>query len=684
MRIINRQTCDNVTRALGEASKLLDDDRIILATQAGVIGCQHWHKPKTARWHLIMDEAPNLWWHRELRLEDHYDELFDLIDYTPVGVNYALVEPKDVARLERVASCEADDEMNDLLADPAARILDPDWQVYVSTEQIERIKNGKRNARLSMCGVLDTHVFERFETVTFLGANLEQSVAYRLLTQQGVTFKPHTGIMVHLTQDRFPGSQVEVIYCTEDRWSKQRRDTSVKMNDGRTLTIGEAIIEAAMQEVGEESFVYLQNKDKDIEDDDNSSLANRGVKLPHSSHGLNDFGDINNGVVIPALLPMPVVFGFFDDICHLNSDEVVASICHEQVHQALGRLIRDMKSPDHKKLICADRAAADYVAACYPGAIIRAATQLFQLADAPQRGRPKLYASHAEQMAEFRSKHKAELCRQLRSVNGGCDENIYLSNEFVTPQSGAQLGGSFIPNIYSRPRMNSEGAIAAADFMDWIAQLHGRRCAKHEAALWSPAEFVDKPDVETHRGNANITRMWGIWIDAENGDLMPDELAEMFPQWQMVAYNSASSTISDPRYRSVIPTTAALTPDVHREIMRQIEKSLNKRGYYSKKQLAKRAERGLGGKAHGFDISKFTPCSMFYLPAQAVAGDEHSFFLRYEGGARKPIDPWHYVQHSILDHRPEPRPPEPVSKSVPVQSAPTSDERLRRARQEMA
>ena len=287
VRIINRQTCDNVTRALGEASKLLDDDRIILATQAGVIGCQHWHKPKTARWHLIMDEAPNLWWHRELRLEDHYDELFDLIDYTPVGVNYALVEPKDVARLERVASCEADDEMNDLLADPAARILDPDWQVYVSTEQIERIKNGKRNARLSMCGVLDTHVFERFETVTFLGANLEQSVAYRLLTQQGVTFKPHTGIMVHLTQDRFPGSQVEVIYCTEDRWSKQRRDTSVKMNDGRTLTIGEAIIEAAMQEVGEESFVYLQNKDKDIEDDDNSSLANRGVKLPHSSHGLD-------------------------------------------------------------------------------------------------------------------------------------------------------------------------------------------------------------------------------------------------------------------------------------------------------------------------------------------------------------------------------------------------------------
>jgi hypothetical protein len=34
-----------------------------------------------------------------------------------------------------------------------------------------------------------------------------------------------------------------------------------------------------------------------------------------------------------------------------------------------------------------------------------------------------------------------------------------------------------------------------------------------------------------------------------------------------------------------------------------IRQALNRRGYYDKKQLAKRAEKGLSGKCHGFDPS---------------------------------------------------------------------------------
>ena len=41
----------------------------------------------------------------------------------------------------------------------------------------------------------------------------------------------------------------------------------------------------------------------------------------------------------------------------------------------------------------------------------------------------------------------------------------------------------------------------------------------------------------------------------------------MFPHLTMVMYNSASSTIDAPRWRAVIPTTCAMTIDVHRDIL---------------------------------------------------------------------------------------------------------------------
>ena len=130
----------------------------------------------------------------------------------------------------------------------------------------------------------------------------------------------------------------------------------------------------------------------------------------------------------------------------------------------------------------------------------------------------------------------------------------------------------------------------------------------------------------------------------------------MFPHLTMVMYNSASSTKDAPRWRAVIPTTCAMTIDVHRDILMQLMKALNRRGYYSKKQLEKRAQRGLGGKLHGFDPSKFAACSLFYLPVQAAAGRDASFFMTFDGGKRQAINPYEWIDKTIIDHRPEPEP----------------------------
>jgi hypothetical protein len=200
--------------------------------------------------------------------------------------------------------------------------------------------------------------------------------------------------------------------------------------------------------------------------------------------------------------------------------------------------------------------------------------------------------------------------------------------------------------------------LTVSDFVALLRDLHDRITPKNDAFLWSPAEFDPDMASDTSRGLANIRAIWGIWLDCDGGDLCPVEFAAMFPHLTLVMYNSASSTMDAPRWRAVIPTTCAMTIDVHRDILMQLMKALNHRGYYSKKQLEKRAQRGLGGKLHGFDPSKFAACSLFYLPVQAAAGRDASFFmtLMAVNGRRstRTVD-----RQDIIDHRPQPE-PEPV------------------------
>jgi hypothetical protein len=121
---------------------------------------------------------------------------------------------------------------------------------------------------------------------------------------------------------------------------------------------------------------------------------------------------------------------------------------------------------------------------------------------------------------------------------------------------------------------------------------------------------------------------------------------------------------------------------VHRDILMQLMKALNRRGHYSTKQLEKRAQRGLGGKLHGFDPSKFAACSLFYLPVQAAAGGNASFFMTFDGGRRQAINPYEWIDKTIIDHRPqqEPEPVQTLRHPMPDTECP----RLRRMRELIA
>jgi hypothetical protein len=192
-------------------------------------------------------------------------------------------------------------------------------------------------------------------------------------------------------------------------------------------------------------------------------------------------------------------------------------------------------------------------------------------------------------------------------------------------------------------------------FIAGLRDLHRRvLAAKEDSGLFSPAHFEADKAAGTRRGLDNITHLRGIWLDNDGGDLSYQEFASFFPYLRMAIWNTYSSTPEKPRWRVFIPTTCAMSLEVYGLMMDQIEKMLNKQGYWSKKQLEKKP--GIRSrKTHGFDESKFNGASLFYLPCQAK-DPSHSFFIDHNDPMRGPLDLHQWIESCIVDLRPEPEP----------------------------
>jgi hypothetical protein len=183
---------------------------------------------------------------------------------------------------------------------------------------------------------------------------------------------------------------------------------------------------------------------------------------------------------------------------------------------------------------------------------------------------------------------------------------------------------------------------------------------KQDNILLSSATFDATLSEDTSRGKANVRYIRGLWLDNDGGDLSYGEFAKLFPRLRMVCMNTFSTAPGNERYRVFIPTTHAMTVAVQTEIMGQIERIANNAGYFSDKQIERSRNRA-GMQKHGFDLSKFVPNSLFYAPSQA-SDPAHSFFKEFKGDGREALDPYFYVNTSILNEPDE----EPVTVPMPV------------------
>jgi hypothetical protein len=666
----------NVARELADHTKASSSGGVLFVTHAALTQSTYWHR--RSDWHLIVDEAPQVFYHAEFTLPERYDVLLPALEVDPYNIRYSQVLPGDIALLDKMGGNRKRDQVHALFQEFAAKLTSNRWEMFVLSEQWERFQSQRiTDGKLLVFGLLDRIVFVGFATTTIMSANLERTVAFRYLVDGGFTFRPHKAIMSRLRYNRHTNGKLLTIHyaCKDGNWSKHKRDRKVEIG-GETCSVNDLIISGALEVFGDEPFVWLANKDIEGQD----PFGGRGVKLPHTSHGLNAYQHIHNAAVLAALNPTPALYAFLDEVGHLDSVEVRQAVYHEAVYQAAGRISsRNLADETSKHIVVADRVAAEALAELYPGAHLRRLPFADLLPQIGRPGRRRLHACDADRVAAHRQQHKARLLAELDEVNGraGVTESPY-SYKVNSLHRTCALGGSVFTDIYSRCALDHAGSINCGDFVQWLAELHGREVAKEDAFLWSPAEFDPNKATGTCRGLANITAIWGVWLDADGGDLSIDEFAAMFPHLTMVIYNSYSSRPEAPRWRVVIPSTCAMTIDVHADIVGQIAKSLNRRGYFSRNQLEKRAAKGQDGKCHGFDTSKFTASSLFYLPAQAAAGRDASFFLMFQDSKRQPIDPFRWIDHSIIDKRPVPEPEavQPPSNDNAPQRATPKDPKL--------
>ena len=217
--------------------------------------------------------------------------------------------------------------------------------------------------------------------------------------------------------------------------------------------------------------------------------------------------------------------------------------------------------------------------------------------------------------------------------------------------SSTKISGTIFSSLYQSAGTLVEG-MNLDEFIEELKRCHNNVVeTKTDNNLISPSVFDLGLSETTDRGRDNVVYATGIWLDNDGGDLTPEEFRKLFPDLKILFFNTYSSSPEKQKYRVVLTTTDSMSADEYSLITHFIIQHLEDCGFYDDETAPKMEENGLTVKRHGFDMTKLTAESLFYLPCQAE-NPKNSFFIEYEG--------------TILD-------PKKWLKSIEIQSPKTPD-----------
>jgi hypothetical protein len=634
---------------------------IVFITHSAFLRLPYLHRRQS--WIVICDEIPDVDVYAEFNLPQNHALLTPHLRLERFDNQYGIAFAKDdasAALLRRIAQNADGDDVWRQFEGFAHRVTSDHWTVHVLDYQFRNLIDGQGDQRkLITYSLLRPTIFDGFVKVIVAGACFKESLLYRMWLAQGLRFSPFNA---KLRYDRHQnGHLVTIGYVAEQDWSKDLRD---KRLDG--VRLFDKIVEEVEMEFGDQPFTWMANKDE-RDDVFDKSIATR---LPNTPHGLNEYQHIDNCVVLSALNPPPAHFSFMAarGVC---GDELRTAHYRQAAYQAVMRgSIRDPQSTAPKTVIVMDRSTAVWLADLFPGAKVAHLDGGFVIPPKKVGGRPRVHADSAARTARYRRDQERKLKAELDFVNGTdvifgpypnlakevwsqmseakglCDETTLIRGSFVTY-------GTAYGSLYDKEPLDHVGLSDDDSFIAGLRGFHERVLLdKADSGLFSPAHFDPDMTGETSRGLANVRHLRGVWLDNDGGDLTHLEFVRLLPRLRMVVFNTYSSTPAKPRWRAFIPTTHAMSTEVHRLVMRQIMDTVKKAGFHDQKALNKNP-RIKSRKSHGFDLSKLVASSLFYLPCQAKHPGA-SFFEDHNGGDRQALNPFEWIEGLTIHDRPEP------------------------------
>jgi hypothetical protein len=647
---------------------------VLLVTHSAFERIPYFHD--RGKWHVVMDEAPAAEFVFEFNLADTHTIFSGAVEVRPFDAEYGQMEVRDRSLISGIARNRNGDEMYSRLSTLANRLLSPHWRVFTPEANWFAMLDGRGDAerrKLRVHGILSPSLLDGFASATVLCAAFRQTLLYRLWAEQGVQFSPDKLITPDLRYRQHPnGHLLRISYLTAESWSKRFRDRP--LDDGSGQVMGEAI-RRIQAEFGNEQFVWLGNKD--VPDD--IFRSPQAIRLPQVAHGRNDWDKLHNAVILSALNPPTSHFKFLERF-GVSADEAREAIFWQAAYQAGTRIsTRKPDDPHPKHIVVPDRDTALFIHEQFPGApdpTPLGGSVLGAKKGTP--GRPRLHPSNAEKQAAYRRRKREEREVAAAMVNGVVAESLGPEMQAVADHLRAtapefqgkaamhvsSLMGTVYADIWSKQPLDHVDRADADEFIRHLRGMSGRTVeAKEDSGLITPEIMDPEKSDETSRGLANVRAIWCIWLDFDGGEMTPEDLAHLFPRLRITAFNTHSSTPEAPRWRAFIPTTKAMTRDIHERVLGDLVHVMENAGWFSVEQIAEGRKNARG--AHGLDESKFNAASMFYLPCRARAGEEASFFLDFADERRSPLDVEAAIAHPVVAERePEASPPAPAATIV--------------------
>jgi hypothetical protein len=538
----------------------------------------------------------------------------------------------------------------------AQTLLNKHYDSFVNTNAFQKLKDGDKT-KLSFFSIMMPTVLDGFSSVTLASANFQDSFAYQLWNRLGVDFSEDKKMASLLRfQKHTNGHLITIKYAIENNWSKKLRDSIIKHDTDDETTYLDAYVAGIKAEFPDVFFAYQANKDVS-----QNVFGENGHRLPNVPHGLNTFSHINNIAFLSSLNPHPEVFAFLKTF-GINKEAVRRAIYYQGGYQSVLRTsIRDPNNKEQKTDIVPDRGLAEYLHERFPNSKLeKLNTAIPDEIETNKPGRPRKHQSDKDRKAQYRQRQKQKILNDLLVLQPVPYDSNQLEIEQTQPGIGDKKGirrtlyTHFVPDppmtitVYENINTNTPtGYVHRDNFEDFIFDLnywHRRQLKNKESNfLISPAIFDPSHphrDGNQRRGRNNIRYLQHIWLDFENGELKPDEIANLFPHLRLVIFNTFNNTNDKPRFRVVFPTTQSITPEAYEILWDNIASKIEDAGFWVFKKKPHLRSSGL-------DVSKRSPTSLFYAPCKAKSPGD-SFFIDYNESNRQLLEPMVWIENNII------------------------------------